>query len=61
MLQYLFSYASSGEYNAAFSYIVQRLTYILGLILELGGDFLIAAFKEYDMRRFFFYLNQDDT
>ena len=30
-----------GQTNAAFSYIILRLTYILGLILEFGRDFPI--------------------
>ena len=37
-----FPYASSGQQNAAFSYIVLCLTYIRGLILELSRSFPIG-------------------
>ena len=36
-----FPNASSGYHNAVFSYIILRLSYIRGLILELGEAFPI--------------------
>ena len=41
-----FPYASFGQYNGAFSYIVLRLAYIRGLILERSRSFSIDVYLQ---------------
>ena len=49
-----FPYSSSSYQNAAFTYIVLPLTYIRGLILELGLDFSIGGEEGHSEFIYFF-------